>query len=154
MNKLLLSLATIVHFSCSKSSNDSQPPPPPPQLKADSIALTLSGNKNGVDSFNIQYSGNWQISLNPSTITWVKVDANGNKVWERSYGGSSAELGASIARTVDGNFVIAAQSKSSDGDVSINKGGSDLFVFKIDGGGTTLWKKTYGGSLGEYVYSN
>jgi hypothetical protein len=89
-----------------------------------------------------------------SDIWAVKVDANGSKVWEKSYGGSSVEFGSSIARTPDGNFVIAAQSKSTDGDISSNKGGSDLFVFKIDGSGNILWKKTYGGTQGEYVYSN
>ena len=117
------------------------------------VIQTPDGGYIGVGD-NQSADGDISVNKGLSDIWAVKVDANGSKVWEKSYGGSSVEFGSSIARTPDGNFVIAAQSKSTDGDISSNKGGSDLFVFKIDGSGNILWKKTYGGTQGEYVYSN
>jgi Putative binding domain, N-terminal len=83
---------------------------------------------------------------------WViKLDANGNKVWEKSYGGSTTEDGASMTKTTDGNYVIAGNSDSNDGDANGNHGYNDILVFKIDGSGNKLWQKMLGGSSFEFT---
>ena len=76
----------------------------------------------------------------------VKLDANGNKVWEKSYGGSTTENGASITKTTDGNYIISGYSDSNDGDANGNHGYTDILVLKIDGSGNKLWQKMLGGS--------
>ena len=76
----------------------------------------------------------------------VKIDKNGTLVWEKSYGGKEIDESYQIIRTAEGNFLIVGETRSSDQDVSSQKGGADIWVLKIDGSGEMLWEKTYGGA--------
>lgn len=79
--------------------------------------------------------------------TWlIKVDANGNKVWEKTYGGSGWDGDGTMATTADGGVLLAAYSSSNDGDISGGHGGGDVVVFKLDASGNKIWTKIYGGS--------
>lgn len=78
---------------------------------------------------------------------WViKIGTDGELVWERSFGGSGIEISYDIARTKDQAYVVVGNTFSSDIDVSINQGESDVWLIKIDDSGTLLWERTYGGS--------
>jgi hypothetical protein len=76
----------------------------------------------------------------------VKIDAEGSLLWEHSYGGSGIDIAQDIAKTTDGGYVVAGSTISTDGDISMSHGGSDVWVIKIDNNGALLWEKTYGGS--------
>lgn len=85
---------------------------------------------------------------------WViKTDAIGNLVWQKSLGGSSWDEGISIAKCNDGNFIIAGNTWSDDGDISFNNGWSDWWAVKISGDGEILWEHSYGGSYSDYAFS-
>ena len=81
----------------------------------------------------------------------VKIDALGNIQWEQNYGGTDSErlLFNSIEQTVDGGYIMAATSRSTDGDVSQNLGGDDFWLVKIDALGSIEWEQTYGDSFSE-----
>lgn len=76
----------------------------------------------------------------------VKINNGGEKLWERSFGGSGIDDGYAATTTNDGNYLIAGSAISSDGDISSAKGNSDVWVIKIDDNGTMLWEKSYGGT--------
>lgn len=76
----------------------------------------------------------------------VKVDGNGNMLWERSFGGSGIEISYDISKTNDGGYVIAGNTFSSDGDISNNKGESDFWLIKVNEAGSLVWEQTYGGT--------
>lgn len=76
----------------------------------------------------------------------INLDANGNIIWEKTYGGSGEDRAKKIIQSQDGNFVILGTSFSDDGDVSNNLGGVDFWLIKIDPNGNLLWEKNYGGS--------
>lgn len=79
---------------------------------------------------------------------WViKLDALGNIEWEQSYGGTNWDYSRDIQQTIDGGYIVAGSSLSSDGDVGSNYGESDFWVFKLDETGNIEWEKNYGGSL-------
>lgn len=79
--------------------------------------------------------------------TWlIKVDANGNKVWEKTYGGSGWDGDGALATTADGGFLLTAYSSSTDGDISGGNGGGDVVIYKLDASGNKIWTKIYGGS--------
>jgi hypothetical protein len=79
--------------------------------------------------------------------TWlIKVDANGNKVWEKTYGGSGWDGDGTIATTADGGYLLAAYSSSNDGDISGGHGGGDVVIYKLNAGGNKIWTKLYGGA--------
>lgn len=76
----------------------------------------------------------------------VKLNQNGDIQWERNYGGSEQEIANSIVQTLDGGYIIAGSSKSSDFDLDNNYGEFDAWVLKIDSEGNVEWEKNYGGS--------
>lgn len=72
---------------------------------------------------------------------WIlKLDANGNVIWQRTYGGSGTDEVYTIQQTTDGGFIVAGHTDSS------GAGGGDVWILKLDASGTITWQKTYGGS--------
>ncbi len=67
-------------------------------------------------------------------------------LWERSFGGSGIEIAYDIAKTDDGGYVVTGNTFSTDKDISMNHGESDVWLIKIDDNGKLLWEKTFGGS--------
>jgi hypothetical protein len=87
---------------------------------------------------------------------WVlKIDSNGNKLWEREYGGSDQDVLHWIVPTTNGGFFLAGYSLSppSGNKTSTNYGAADYWLVKIDGNGNVLWDKTYGGDGSDYLYT-
>ncbi|MEO6166918.1 MAG: T9SS type A sorting domain-containing protein [Chitinophagales bacterium] len=83
----------------------------------------------------------------------VKLDANGNLLWQKSYGGSSVDYPRMIKRTTDDGFIIAGWTSSVDGDVTDNNGDTDFWVIKLDAAGNLIWQKCLGGSDYDFAYS-
>jgi hypothetical protein len=83
---------------------------------------------------------------------WImKIDQSGNKVWTTNFGGSSEDYLKSIASAGDGGFIVAGYTKSTDGDIPLNRGGYDEWLIKIDASGSKQWIKTFGGLNEEYI---
>lgn len=78
----------------------------------------------------------------------VKIDAKGNTLWQKTYGGDGFDIpfDAATAITQDGPMLIAGTTTSSSGDISAIHGASDVFIAAVDQSGALLWKKSYGGS--------
>lgn len=75
----------------------------------------------------------------------LKVDGNGNSVWEKTYGGSGDDVANWIVESGDGGFVAAGWT------TSLGARGEDLYVWKIDGDGNKVWEKLYGGNEGDWA---
>lgn len=70
-----------------------------------------------------------------------KINAKGNILWRRRYGGKRAEaIGKGFQQTADGGYVGAGETASR------GKGSTDLWVFKLNARGVAKWRKTYGGA--------
>ncbi len=86
----------------------------------------------------------------------VKLDADGNKQWERSYGGSGTEGASAVQQTSDGGYIIggysASQSSLIDGignKTAPNIGQHDIWVVKTDANGNKEWDYSFGGGLAD-----
>jgi len=85
---------------------------------------------------------------------WVTMlDASGNLRWEKSLGGILSDWGRAIVVTEDGGVIVAGTTRSSDGDVQNNDGGSEFWLVKLNGHGQLVWQQTYGGTEPEICYS-
>ena len=73
---------------------------------------------------------------------------------EKSFGGSGFDAAWAIDKGngIFGTYIIAGNSKSSDGDTTKNNGENDFWVFKIDTKGKLLFEKSLGGSGLDFAY--
>jgi hypothetical protein len=83
----------------------------------------------------------------------VKLDGVGAIQWQKCFGGSLDDYGNAIKQTSDGGYILCGESRSTDGDITANHGGSDDWVVKLDETGNIQWQKTLGGSGYEGAYS-
>ncbi|MFP4369575.1 MAG: choice-of-anchor D domain-containing protein [Candidatus Kapaibacterium sp.] len=83
----------------------------------------------------------------------IKIDRDGNLIWNKTYGGYDRDVINDIVTLNNGNCVLLASTRSNDGDVSNNKGMYDYWVIKINSAGNIIWEKTFGGSANELARS-
>ncbi len=69
----------------------------------------------------------------------VKTGADGTVEWAKTYGGADEDMALDIKPTADNGYVAAGWTKSS------GAGGSDAWIFKLDGHGNLVWERTFGG---------
>jgi len=93
------------------------------------------------------YSKNGDISINKGRADyWIlKLDQQGNLVWEKSYGGTNLDYAYEIEQTKDKGFIVIGVSESNDEDVSKNNGNFDVWILKLDKDGELEWENSYGG---------
>ena len=101
-------------------------------------------------SYYTQSTGGKTIPLPPPPADMLvyKLDAAGNKVWRKSYGGSGHEECHDIRQTADGGYIIIGETRS------YNQTGSDydFLVYRVDAAGTKLWRKNYGGDMNDFGF--
>jgi predicted RNase H-related nuclease YkuK (DUF458 family) len=85
-------------------------------------------------------AGDWDFWL-------VKTDANGNRVWDRIFGGSSTEVCRSVQQTSNGGYVLGGYTGS------FGAGSADFWLVKTDSNGYSVWSRTFGGSASDACYS-
>ncbi|NPV63084.1 MAG: hypothetical protein HPY61_10750 [Methanotrichaceae archaeon] len=70
----------------------------------------------------------------------IKVDRDGNKLWDRTFGGPLDDEGNDVRQTEDGGFVIAGRTRSSG-----ENSDYDVWLIKVDRSGNRIWDRTFGG---------
>lgn len=73
----------------------------------------------------------------------VRVDAGGDTLWARTYGGALDDEAVSIQPSRDGGYVVVGTT------YSFGAGVGDIYLLKMDSLGDTLWTKTFGGTSTE-----
>lgn len=82
----------------------------------------------------------------------LKLDAEGNLEWNKTYGGSKDDRGQSLVQTSDGGYALTGYAMSDDGDGSNNEGFHDNWIVKVDAFGTIEWEKSFGFSGHDHSY--
>lgn len=86
---------------------------------------------------------------------WViKLNASGNIIWQKTYGGIYADELRSIEPTKDGGYIIGGYSNSpkSGNKTDDNFGEGDYWILKLDTAGEILWQKTIGGDQDDNLF--
>ncbi len=82
----------------------------------------------------------------------LKLNAEGELQWSKTYGGSKDDRGQSVIQTNDGGYAVTGYAMSSDGDGSNNEGFHDNWILKLDASGTIEWEKSFGFSGHDHSY--
>lgn len=98
------------------------------------ISGTSTSNDDDV-SFNHGHNDVWIFEIN----------ADGDLLWEKSYGGSDDDWGIDLVQK-DDNYFFVADVLSAGGDISDNHGEHDFWVVKIDATGNIIWQECLGGT--------
>jgi hypothetical protein len=102
----------------------------------------LKTNDNGYIIAGATYS--LESGLDGSSDAYIiRIDSLGNKLWEKIYGGPGDEGFGSILQTNDGDFLFAGSTSS------FGNGLFDIYIFKTNLNGDTLWTKTYGDTFSD-----
>ncbi len=72
--------------------------------------------------------------------------------WQLCVGGTANDSATCIRQCSDGGYIITGYTRSADGNFSINRGGTDLFVAKLNNSGIISWQRTYGGTGDDKAY--
>jgi hypothetical protein len=76
----------------------------------------------------------------------VRTDADGNHLWNQTYGSTGEDIFYQIVECDDGGFAVCGHSTSYGTDV-------DVWLVKTDSSGTILWNQTYGGVGSDVAYA-
>lgn len=69
----------------------------------------------------------------------LKIDSNGQQLWEKTYGGYDWDFAYSIVELPDSGFAICGETYTN------SLGNSDVYLFRTDKNGNLIWQKNIGG---------
>jgi hypothetical protein len=76
---------------------------------------------------------------------WViRIDEDGNIIWNKCYGGSETESGKSVIQSRGYGFILAGRAESNNGDLTNSFGLEDGWIVEIDSIGNIIWQKSFG----------
>ncbi|TAL05638.1 MAG: T9SS C-terminal target domain-containing protein [Verrucomicrobia bacterium] len=104
------------------------------------------------------------VSGNKASTNWgswdywlVKIDTNGVKQWDKSFGGTGSDYLHALQPTADGGFILAGESPPGISGNKTNAGFGaswwDYWLVKVDANGDKLWEQTFGGTRYDYLYA-
>lgn len=76
-----------------------------------------------------------------------RLDANGDSLWFRYYGGALSEDGQDLIELADGSFVMGGNT------YSFGQGTGDFWLLKVSSSGDSLWSRTFGGTSQDQLFA-
>ena len=115
---------------------------------------TLGGSASEYfQNIAVDSSGNSYLSGRTSTVGQggndgliVKYDSSGTLQWQRTLGGTGADIAMGITLDSSGNAYVAGYTGPGP------QGGDDIFVAKYNSSGSLQWQRTLGGTQDEFLY--
>ena len=119
------------------------------------LAVDPTGGVVFVGSFSkpVDFGGGELTSRGSGDAFVAKLDASGNHVWSKSFGGSEDDNGYDVAIDPKGNVAVTGYFQLTadfDGHPQQSAGRNDAFVMRLDASGTPVWTKRLGGSEADY----
>lgn len=98
---------------------------------ATSIKRSSTGKYVVVGNTRSSLAGNSNKGENDFWTFEIDNKANSGLLWQKTFGGSKIDMATDLAICPNGDLVVVGESQSNDYEVSLNKGGNDLWVLRI-----------------------
>ncbi len=123
-----------------------------------SVAVDASGNVFVTGSFTgtVDFGGGGLVSAGGTDIFLAKYDADGTYQWSQRFGGTSTDVGYSVAADGAGNVFLTGFFNGTvdfGGGGLVSAGGNDIFLAKYDSNGVHQWSQRFGGAGGDFSTS-
>lgn len=107
-----------------------------------------SDNGFVICGYTMSTDGDATATHNYSEYWIIKTNAEGQLLWQKSYGGGSEDIANDIRQTADGGYIVVGESRSNtlNSDLAHHYAGNDVWILKLDALGDKQWEKNYGGS--------
>lgn len=102
----------------------------------------------GMSYTDVEEAGDKTVAGRGDSDGWlIKIDANGDKLWDQVYGGPAEDRIIAIASAPGDGYALACSTYSGVGGDKTEElsGESDYWVVRIDGEGGIIWEQTIGG---------
>ena len=96
------------------------------------------------------------LSIRSYGVWLVKINGEGNIVWQKCFNGSKDDYGYAIIQTSDNGFLVSATSKSTDGNFPFHIGSDsfeDIWILKLNSIGDLEWDTHIGGNSTDKINS-
>ena len=113
--------------------------------EGNSVAVDGSGNVVAT-GYRVDWGGPPPTGFNYDVVV-TRFDADGNILWNQTFGDNDYQEGKSVAVDGSGNIVVTGGFASTiyfGGVLLTSAGHNDIFVVKFDAGGTPIWSKGFG----------
>lgn len=119
--------------------------------KNDELLKTITiGSRSFVTGYTNSTDGDIPPSQKNYDVWLLALDAGGNKIFSKIYGGSQNDVAYSITAGIDNSITIGGYTTSNDGDVSGAKGSQDYWILNVSQSGVLNWQKVLGGTDADY----
>jgi len=128
-------------------------------IKTDSLGNELwnktYGGTEAESGFSIQHSSDNSYIITGMTSSYgagyfdvwlLKIDENGNEIWNNTYGGSDQDVAYSVQKTTKDEYILVGRTKS------YGNGLVDGWMVKTDSEGNEMWNRTFGGTDYDCIY--
>lgn len=121
----------------------------------DRLLSVMLPREGGITLAGGTYSSNGDVSLNKgSEDLWlVHTDSIGTLLWEKTYGGSSADNAFVVRQHTDSSYFLGGWTLSNDLDVSGNHGNRDAWLIHTDSLGNLIWNYCYGSTEADAFFA-
>ncbi len=97
---------------------------------ARSITKTLDGHFI-ISGSSRSAHGNLASNQGQNDVWLIKINTKGNLIWQKSIGGSDIDLSLDLIELSDQTIIAVGESNSSDGDITTNKGFTDMLIIGV-----------------------
>ena len=112
---------------------------------AHAVALA-SGPNDSVSGGGFVIAGETRSYGSGSQDGWlVKLNADGEEQWSRTFGGTESDIIYSVQATSDGGYILAGETHSAEG---ASADSSHFWLVKTDSLGQEQWQSSYGSATG------
>ena len=77
----------------------------------------------------------------------IKIDGNGNQIWDQIFPQTNESVGFSVRQTNDGGYIFTGHTET------YGVGDGDVYLIKTNGNGVEQWSQTFGGTGYDGGYS-